>query len=82
MARRTAETAGAGLAGLTLATRLAQLGWDVRLHERNPELRMFGAGLWLWESGLRTLEQLGAFAQATALARTIPMGAASPATPR
>jgi len=71
MARRTAEIAGAGLAGLTLATRLAQLGWDVRLHERNPELRMFGAGIWLWESGLRTLEQLGAFAQATARARTI-----------
>jgi 2-polyprenyl-6-methoxyphenol hydroxylase-like FAD-dependent oxidoreductase len=64
MARRTAEIAGAGLAGLTLATRLAQLGWDVRLHERNPEPRMHGAGIWLRESGLRTPGQLGAFAQA------------------
>lgn len=71
MVRRKAEIAGAGLAGLTLATRLAQLGWEVRLHERNPELRMYGAGIWLWESGLRTLEQLGAFGQATARARVI-----------
>jgi 2-polyprenyl-6-methoxyphenol hydroxylase-like FAD-dependent oxidoreductase len=68
---RSAEIAGAGLAGLTLATRLAQLGWRVRLHERNAELRMFGAGIWLWESGLRTLEVLGAFDQATARAKTI-----------
>ena len=71
MVRRTAEIAGAGLSGLTLATRLAQLGWQVRLHERNPELRMFGAGIWLWESGLKTLEMLGAFDQATAKARFI-----------
>ena len=69
--RRTAEIAGAGLSGLVLATRLAQLGWSVRVHERNPELRMFGAGIWIWESGLRTLETLGAFEQATARARTI-----------
>jgi len=68
---RTAEIAGAGLSGLTLATRLAQLGWRVRLHERNSELRMFGAGIWLWESGLKTLEMLGAFDAATAHARTI-----------
>jgi 2-polyprenyl-6-methoxyphenol hydroxylase-like FAD-dependent oxidoreductase len=68
---RTAEIAGAGLSGLTLATRLAQLGWQVTLHERNPELRMFGAGIWLWESGLRTLEAVGGFDQATRRARTI-----------
>ena len=71
MPSRTAEIAGAGLSGLTLATRLAQLGWKVRLHERNPELRMFGAGIWLWESGLRTLETIGAFDHATQRARTI-----------
>jgi 2-polyprenyl-6-methoxyphenol hydroxylase-like FAD-dependent oxidoreductase len=68
---RTAEIAGAGLSGLLLATRLAQLGWDVTLHERNDELRMFGAGIWIWESGLRALETIGAFDQATARARTI-----------
>ncbi len=32
---------------------------------------MFGAGIWLWESGLKTLQVLGAFDQATARARTI-----------
>ena len=42
MATKHAEVAGAGLAGLMAATRLAQLGWSVRLHERNSELRMFG----------------------------------------
>jgi 2-polyprenyl-6-methoxyphenol hydroxylase-like FAD-dependent oxidoreductase len=69
--RRTAEIAGAGLSGLLLATRLAQLGWQVRLHERNPDLRMFGAGIWIWESGLRTLEVVGAYEQAVQRARTI-----------
>lgn len=69
--RRTAEIAGAGLSGLLLATRLAQLGWQVRLHERNPDLRMFGAGIWIWESGLRALEVIGAYDQAVARARTI-----------
>lgn len=69
--RRTAEIAGAGLSGLVMATRLAQLGWSVRLHERSPDLRMFGAGIWIWESGLRTLETLGAFDQATKQAKVI-----------
>lgn len=69
--RRTAEIAGAGLSGLLLATRLAQLGWQVRLHERNSDLRMFGAGIWIWESGLRALEVIDAYDQAVARARTI-----------
>ncbi|BBX62111.1 monooxygenase [Mycobacterium saskatchewanense] len=68
---RTAEVAGAGLSGLLLATRLAQLGWRVRLHERNAELRMFGAGIWIWESGLRALEVVGAYDRAVEKARTI-----------
>ena len=51
MVERVAEIAGAGLSGLALATRLAQLGWRVRLHERNSDLRMFGAGIWLWGNG-------------------------------
>jgi 2-polyprenyl-6-methoxyphenol hydroxylase-like FAD-dependent oxidoreductase len=69
--QRTVEIAGAGLAGLALAVRLAQLGWHVTLHERNKDLRMFGAGIWIWESGLRTLELLGAFDAATARAKSI-----------
>src|SRR5690606_31907073 len=53
------------------ANRFAQLGWKVRIHERNPELRMFGAGIWLWESGLKTLETIGAYDAAVANARAI-----------
>jgi 2-polyprenyl-6-methoxyphenol hydroxylase-like FAD-dependent oxidoreductase len=68
---RNVEIIGAGLAGLVAATRFAQLGWHVSLHERSQELRMFGAGIWLWESGLKTLSVLGAFEQATARARNI-----------
>jgi 2-polyprenyl-6-methoxyphenol hydroxylase-like FAD-dependent oxidoreductase len=68
---RHAEVAGAGLSGLMAATRLAQHGWSVRLHERSSELRMFGAGIWLWENGLRSLEAAGAFDAAVARAMVI-----------
>jgi 2-polyprenyl-6-methoxyphenol hydroxylase-like FAD-dependent oxidoreductase len=68
---RHAEVAGAGLSGLMTATRLAQLGWSVRLHERSSELRMFGAGIWLWENGLRSLEAAGALEAAVARAMVI-----------
>jgi 2-polyprenyl-6-methoxyphenol hydroxylase-like FAD-dependent oxidoreductase len=71
MKQRYAEVVGAGLSGLVAANRLAQLGWKVRLHERNHELRMFGAGIWLWESGLKTLEVIGAYEAAVAQARVI-----------
>lgn len=71
MQQRSAEIAGAGLSGLALATRLAQLGWRVRLHERSNDLRMFGAGIWLWENGLKSLEIIGALGAATARARVI-----------
>ena len=57
---RHAEVVGAGLAGLTAAIALATRGWSVRVHETASELRMFGAGIWLWENGLRVLETIGA----------------------
>jgi 2-polyprenyl-6-methoxyphenol hydroxylase-like FAD-dependent oxidoreductase len=56
---RDAVVAGGGLAGLFVSTALAQQGWSVRLHEQAKELRMFGAGIWLWENGLRALEAIG-----------------------
>lgn len=62
---RHAEVAGAGLAGLTVAAALAQRGWSVRVHERASELREIGAGIFVWENGLRALESVGAFAEAT-----------------
>jgi 2-polyprenyl-6-methoxyphenol hydroxylase-like FAD-dependent oxidoreductase len=62
---RHAEVAGAGLAGLTVATALAQRGWSVRVHERSRELREIGAGIFLWENALQTLEAIGAYDEAT-----------------
>ncbi|WP_158009882.1 FAD-dependent oxidoreductase [Carbonactinospora thermoautotrophica] len=63
--------AGAGLGGLAVGTALAQRGWRVRIHERAPELRMFGAGIWLWENGLRSLRLIGAEEQAVRNAKRI-----------
>ena len=56
---RRAEIAGGGFAGLTAAIALRQSGWEVRLHEKSPDLRAFGAGIYLWHNGLRVLEGLG-----------------------
>ncbi|MEJ0071055.1 MAG: NAD(P)/FAD-dependent oxidoreductase [Pseudomonadota bacterium] len=58
--RPTAEIAGGGFAGLTLATALAQRGWKVRVHERAPEIRAFGAGIWIYENGIHVLNSIGA----------------------
>jgi 2-methyl-3-hydroxypyridine 5-carboxylic acid dioxygenase len=58
-ARRRAEIAGAGFAGLAAAIALAQRGWSVRIHEANTELRELGAGLFVWDNGLATLDALG-----------------------
>jgi 2-polyprenyl-6-methoxyphenol hydroxylase-like FAD-dependent oxidoreductase len=71
MVKRVAEIAGAGLSGLALACRLAQLGWRVCLHERNSDLRMFGAGIWLWGNGLKSLQMIGAYEAATARAKAM-----------
>jgi 2-polyprenyl-6-methoxyphenol hydroxylase-like FAD-dependent oxidoreductase len=59
--REQVEIAGAGLAGLTMAAALAGRGWSVRVHERGPELREIGAGIYLWENALRALEAVGAY---------------------
>src|ERR687888_1328506 len=59
MARR-AEIVGGGFAGLAAACALASRGWQVRLHERADRLRTAGAGINVYENGLRILEALGA----------------------
>ena len=59
--QRRAEIAGAGFAGLTAAIALARQGWRVRTHEANAELRAFGAGIFIFENGLRVLKTLGAY---------------------
>src|SRR6516165_4557630 len=60
-ARRHAEIAGAGFAGLTAAIALTARGWSVRVHEASPELRALGAGIFIWENGLRVLKAVGAY---------------------
>ena len=59
--RRHAEIAGAGFAGLVAAVALADRGWTVRVHERADALRAFGAGIFIWENGLRVLKAIGAY---------------------
>ena len=66
MTQRHAEIAGAGFAGLTAACALAQRGWSVRVHERGEKLRTTGAGIYIYENGLRVLEAVGAYEAAVA----------------
>jgi len=54
-----AEVAGAGYAGLTIATLLAQRGWSVTVHERSEAVREIGAGIFLHNNGLVVLEEAG-----------------------
>src|SRR6476660_8771265 len=61
MDQRHAEIVGAGFAGLTAACALAQRGWSVRVHERSDRLRTTGAGIYIYENGLRVLEAVGAY---------------------
>jgi 2-methyl-3-hydroxypyridine 5-carboxylic acid dioxygenase len=60
---RHAEIAGAGFAGLAAAIALRQRGWSVRVHESSRELRAFGAGIFIWENGLRVLKALDAYGE-------------------
>src|SRR5580698_8365500 len=61
MNKRHAEIVGAGFAGLTAACALSQRGWSVRVHERADRLRTTGAGIYIYENGLRVLEAVGAY---------------------
>lgn len=50
---------GAGIAGLSAAVLLAQRGWSVRIHERGPEIREVGAGIFIKNNGLEIFERIG-----------------------
>lgn len=54
-----AEIAGGGIGGLVLGTMLAQRGWTVRVHERAPEIREIGAGLYIKNNSIEVLEEFG-----------------------
>ena len=58
-APRRALVIGGGIGGLATAVALRQIGWDVALYERAPELREAGAGLSLWANAVRALDKLG-----------------------
>jgi 2-methyl-3-hydroxypyridine 5-carboxylic acid dioxygenase len=58
---RHAEVAGAGFAGLVAAIALRRRGWTVNVHESATDLRAFGAGIFIWENGLRVLKAVGAY---------------------
>ena len=64
--KRTVEIAGGGIAGLTTGLAFAQKGWRVRVHEQNSALRILGAGIYIWENGLRVLDALGVLSEVTA----------------
>lgn len=72
MGRMHAEVVGAGFVGLTVAARLAQSGWSVRVHERSSEIRAFGAGIWLWDNGVQVLHAIGAADDALRGSKGIP----------
>ena len=69
MAKGHAEIAGAGVAGLIAAAALAQRGWTVRVHERAPDLRNYGAGISCWYNFAKCLKAVGAYEQARQNAR-------------
>ena len=64
MLPRHAEVAGAGIAGLAVASQLASSGWTVRVHERSTEVREIGAGIALGQNGVDAMRRLGAFERA------------------
>ncbi|MGC4770102.1 FAD-dependent oxidoreductase [Micromonospora sp. DT44] len=68
---RTARIAGAGIAGLALATALGSRGWRVIVHERSAELREIGAGITLGPDGIDALSRLGALEETVADARAV-----------
>lgn len=58
---RHVEIVGGGFAGLVAATAFAQRGWSVRLHERGPQVRAFGAGIFIWQNGIHVMRAIGAY---------------------
>ncbi|HEU5420599.1 MAG TPA: FAD-dependent monooxygenase [Streptosporangiaceae bacterium] len=50
---------GGGIGGLASAVALSRAGWQVEVLERAPDFTEVGAGLSLWQNGLRALDALG-----------------------
>jgi 2-polyprenyl-6-methoxyphenol hydroxylase-like FAD-dependent oxidoreductase len=58
---RHAEVAGGGIGGLATGMMLARAGWSVRVHERSPEIRESGAGIYIRNNSIKVLEEFGVF---------------------
>jgi 2-methyl-3-hydroxypyridine 5-carboxylic acid dioxygenase len=58
---RTAVIAGAGYAGLAAAAVLARAGWQVAVHEADPQPRSIGAGLYVHGFVHEALRKAGAY---------------------
>src|SRR5262245_43369794 len=58
---RHAERAGGGIGGLGSAVMLARQGWTVRVHERSPEIREIGTGIYIKNNAIEVLEEIGIF---------------------
>lgn len=69
---RHCEIAGAGFAGLVAAIALRQRGWTVQVHERASHLRALGAGIFIWENGLRVLAAIDCYHAVLAAAHQAP----------
>lgn len=50
---------GAGIGGLSAAIALRNIGYDVAIYEKAPELKDVGAGISLWANAVKALDQLG-----------------------
>ena len=59
--KRHAEIVGGGIGGLSFATMLVRQGWTARVHERSPEIREVGAGIYLRNNAIEVLEAIGVF---------------------
>jgi salicylate hydroxylase len=59
MTEKRIAIAGAGIAGLTTALSLLQMGWKVDVYEQASHLAEVGAGLQISPNGTRVLQSLG-----------------------
>jgi FAD-dependent urate hydroxylase len=50
---------GAGIGGLSAGIALQNIGYDVAIYEKAPEIKDVGAGISLWANAVKALDQLG-----------------------
>lgn len=68
---KRALVCGAGISGLSIGIALVRMGWDVRVFDKDSELRVAGAGLNLWPNGVRVLRKIGLEAHYRAISASL-----------